>query len=167
VLARAHRDRALAFLAEVAASDVEDTHGGTTAEGVHLAAMVGGADLLQRCFAGVEPRLDSLYVSPSWPAELGRATFAVRYQGSDLHLTVSPTRVRVEAEPGGAGTVLVTCGARRSRSRPGGRTRSTSPARALRWPAEVSGRRTVSWPSRDGADGGSRTGAAAPRPGVR
>jgi alpha,alpha-trehalase len=110
VLARAHRDRALAFLAEVAASDVEDTHGGTTAEGVHLAAMVGGADLLQRCFAGVEPRLDSLYVSPSWPAELGRTTFAVRYQGSDLHLTVSPTRVRVEAEPGGAGTVLVTCG---------------------------------------------------------
>lgn len=110
VLARAHRDRALAFLAEVAASDVEDTHGGTTAEGVHLAAMVGGADLLQRCFAGVEPRLDSLYVSPSWPAELGRTTFAVRYQGSDLHLTVSPTRVRVEAEPGGASTVLVTCG---------------------------------------------------------
>ncbi len=109
VLARAHRNRALDFLAEVAASDVRDTHGGTTAEGVHLAAMVGSADLLQRCFAGVEPRLDRLYVSPRWPVELGRMTFAVRYHGSDLHLTVSPTRVRVEAEPGGAGAVLVTC----------------------------------------------------------
>ena len=38
VLARAHRDQAWEFLTEVAASDIKDTHGGTTAEGVHLAA---------------------------------------------------------------------------------------------------------------------------------
>jgi trehalose/maltose hydrolase-like predicted phosphorylase len=93
----------------VTASDVKDTHGGATAEGVHLAALVGGADLLQRCFAGVEPRLDSLHVSPCWPAELGQVAFAVRYQGNDLHLRVSQGRVLVEAEPGGARPVRVTC----------------------------------------------------------
>ena len=109
VLARAHRDQALELLTEVAASDFKDTHGGTTAEGVHLAALVGGADLLQRCFAGIEPRLDSLHVSPCWPAEPGHITFTVRYQGNDLRLTVSQTCVRIDAQPGGANPVRVTC----------------------------------------------------------
>jgi len=108
VLARAHRGRALEFLTEVVASDIRDTHG-TTSEGVHLAALVGGADLLQRCFAGIEPRLDSLHVSPSWPTQLGHVAFTVRYQGNDLRLTVSRRCVRVDAEPGGAGQVRITC----------------------------------------------------------
>ena len=52
VLARAHREQALEHFERALRSDVADIQGGTTAEGVHLGAMAGCVDLLQRCFAG-------------------------------------------------------------------------------------------------------------------
>jgi alpha,alpha-trehalase len=52
VLARSHRDQAMDFFFRVLESDVDDVQGGTTAEGIHLAAMTGSLDLLARCFAG-------------------------------------------------------------------------------------------------------------------
>src|SRR5690606_32041327 len=58
VLARGHREQALEYFVEVLRSDVADVQGGTTPEGIHLAAMAGSVDLLQRCFAGVEVRAD-------------------------------------------------------------------------------------------------------------
>ena len=39
-------------------SDVDDAPGGTTVEGVHLGAMAGTLDLLQRCYTGLEVRGD-------------------------------------------------------------------------------------------------------------
>lgn len=52
VLARANRDRAVEFFDCVLQSDVADIGGGTTAEGIHLGAMAGSVDLLQRCSPG-------------------------------------------------------------------------------------------------------------------
>ena len=54
VLARAHRERAVELFIDALRSDVADVQGGTTAEGIHLAAMAGTVDVLQRCFAGLE-----------------------------------------------------------------------------------------------------------------
>jgi alpha,alpha-trehalase len=110
VLARAHRDEALKFLVDVVHADIHDVQGGTTAEGIHLAAMVAGADLLERCFAGVEPRLDGLDISPYWPEMLGRMRFSVHYQGHDLRITVSAHTVRVTSAPTQAGPVVVRSG---------------------------------------------------------
>lgn len=56
VLARANRDRAMEFFGDVLKSDIDDIQGGTTSEGVHLAAMAGSVDLVQRCFTGLELR---------------------------------------------------------------------------------------------------------------
>ncbi|MBX9638280.1 MAG: trehalose-phosphatase, partial [Mycobacteriaceae bacterium] len=56
VLARANRDRAMDFFQQALKSDVSDIQGGTTSEGVHLAAMAGSVDLMQRCFTGMETR---------------------------------------------------------------------------------------------------------------
>ncbi len=50
VMARAHRDRAVEWFVEALRSDVADVQGGTTAEGIHLAAMTGTVDVLQRVF---------------------------------------------------------------------------------------------------------------------
>ena len=50
VLARGNRARAMRYFQQVLASDVADIQGGTTAEGIHIAAMAGSIDLLQRCF---------------------------------------------------------------------------------------------------------------------
>ena len=71
VLARANRDRAMEFFQQALKSDVSDIQGGTTSEGIHLAAMAGSVDLMQRCFTGMETRSNRIILSPHWPESLG------------------------------------------------------------------------------------------------
>jgi trehalose/maltose hydrolase-like predicted phosphorylase len=60
VLARSRREVAVEYFRRALVSDIADVQGGTTAEGIHLGAMAGCVDLLQRCFAGLETRHDAL-----------------------------------------------------------------------------------------------------------
>ncbi len=108
-LARQHRERALAYFFEALDSDVADVQGGTTAEGVHLAAMAGTVDILQRCFAGVETRGDTLGVNPHWPEQLGVLEFDLRYRGHTLTFRVAGDGIRISAQPGGEGAIRVRC----------------------------------------------------------
>ncbi len=109
VLARAHRDRAMEFFQLVLDSDVADIQGGTTAEGIHLAAMAGSVDLLQRCFTGLEIRGDRLIFCPYWPKPLGALSFPMVYRGHRLTVCVSGDHVEVCSEPGGAPPIEVVC----------------------------------------------------------
>jgi trehalose/maltose hydrolase-like predicted phosphorylase len=110
VLARAHRSRALEHFERALSSDIADIQSGTTAEGVHIGAMAGCVDLLQRCFAGLETRRDALWFNPCWPRRYGRLEFAVQYRGHELTAVVSGRDVRVAVQPGPAGPVRVGCG---------------------------------------------------------
>lgn len=67
-------------------SDVADIQGGTTAEGIHLGAMAGTVDLVQRCFTGLEAIDDVLMVRPSIPEEIKRLEFSIRFRGQSLLL---------------------------------------------------------------------------------
>ncbi len=49
VLARSDRRRSWQLFAEAIESDVADIQGGTTSEGIHLGAIAGTVDLMQRC----------------------------------------------------------------------------------------------------------------------
>jgi trehalose/maltose hydrolase-like predicted phosphorylase len=49
-------------------SDFADVQGGTTKEGIHLGAMAGTIDLIQRCYTGLEIRNDILVLNPRLPA---------------------------------------------------------------------------------------------------
>lgn len=109
VLARSQRGRALEFLRLALDSDVTDIQGGTTAEGIHLAAMAGSVDLLQRCFTGLETRRDTLWLNPSWPEELGRLETDVVYRTVPLTLRVHGDRVLVSSDPSAAASVRVGC----------------------------------------------------------
>jgi alpha,alpha-trehalase len=98
VLARSDRPRSWRFFTEALGSDLHDVQGGTTAEGIHLGAMAGTVDLAQRCYTGLEPRADVLWLNPSLPEELDGLDFDVRYRGNwgiNLHLTSDRLRVRV------------------------------------------------------------------------
>jgi trehalose/maltose hydrolase-like predicted phosphorylase len=98
VLARSDRPRSWWFLVEALASDVHDVQGGTTAEGIHLAAMAGTVHLAQRCYTGLETREDVPWLNPSLPEELDGLDFDVRYRGHrgiNLHLTPRLLKVRV------------------------------------------------------------------------
>ena len=119
VLARNHREHALEHFERALRSDIADIQGGTTAEGVHVGAMAGCVDLLQRCFAGLETRHDALWLNPHWPQRFGRLEFEVRYRHQALTVAVSGREVRVAAHPGPGGPVHVGCGAELRDLRPG------------------------------------------------
>lgn len=119
VLARAHRHRALDYFVDVLNSDIADIQGGTTAEGIHLAAMAGSVDVLQRCFAGVEIRGETLRLNPDWPEELGVLEFTMRYRGHLLTLRVTGKQVRVSSRPGVQPPIVLCCGDEMTELRPG------------------------------------------------
>ncbi|WP_214401436.1 glycoside hydrolase family 65 protein [Pseudonocardia lacus] len=119
VLARAHRAQALEHFERALRSDVADIQSGTTAEGVHIGAMAGCVDLLQRCFAGMEARRDALWFDPHWPRRYGRLEFAVQYRGQALTVRVTGREVEIAAEAGPGGPVRVGCAREVRALRPG------------------------------------------------
>ncbi len=119
VLARANRDRAMDFFQEVLKSDVADIQGGTTSEGIHLAAMAGSVDLVQRCFTGLEIRSDRIVLSPNWPEHLGALGFPIHYRGQHLHLWVSGKGAVISVAPHAVPPVEVECRGRVEWLRPG------------------------------------------------
>jgi beta-phosphoglucomutase family hydrolase len=96
VLARSDRPRAMRYFAEALQSDVNDIQQGTTAEGVHLGAMAGTVDLVQRVSTGIEVSSDVLRLNPRLPEELERLDLRIRYRGHslDLRLTRDALTVR-------------------------------------------------------------------------
>jgi alpha,alpha-trehalase len=89
VLARADRQRSWRLTLDALDADVADVQGGTTREGIHLGAMAGTVDLLQRCYTGLEMRAGVLFLNPRLPDEVGALEATVRYREHilDLHVT--------------------------------------------------------------------------------
>jgi trehalose/maltose hydrolase-like predicted phosphorylase len=81
VLTRTDRQASWRFFRDALTADLTDTPGGTTAEGIHLGAMAGAVDLLQRCYTGLEVRQDALWLDPRLPSALGRLELELRYRG--------------------------------------------------------------------------------------
>ncbi|MGE0333941.1 MAG: glycoside hydrolase family 65 protein [Gammaproteobacteria bacterium] len=103
VLARGERARSGALLAEALESDIADIQGGTTAEGIHLGAMAGTVDLVQRGQTALEFRDDALWISPCLPAELQGLGLKLLYRGYWLHLHIGCDELTVSAPHGWAG----------------------------------------------------------------
>jgi len=102
ILARQDRGQSWKIFLDALHSDMDDVQGGTTAEGIHLGAMGGVIDLLQRCYSGIETREDVLRINPVIPPELGRLAFDIRYRGHLVMLDLTPelARVRVDLDEG-------------------------------------------------------------------
>jgi trehalose/maltose hydrolase-like predicted phosphorylase len=89
VLARSDRPRAIHFFDEALQSDVGDIQHGTTAEGVHLGAMAGTIDFVQRVSTGIEARGNVLRLHPELPQAIDRLEMRVRYRGHSLTLRLT------------------------------------------------------------------------------
>ena len=107
VLARIDRPRSWEFLLDALRSDVDDLQGGSTAEGIHLGAMAGSVDLVQRCYGGIEAHDDVLWVDPLLPDEVSAIEFEVHYRGHRLGLHITSDRLRVNVRQGPAGPIRV------------------------------------------------------------
>jgi trehalose/maltose hydrolase-like predicted phosphorylase len=105
VLARSDRPRAMRYFAEALQSDVSDIQQGTTAEGVHLGAMAGTVDLVQRVSTGIEVRGDVLWLNPRLPQELGRLDMRIRYRGQALDLRLTRDTLTVRGRDRGAAPI--------------------------------------------------------------
>ncbi|MGF1474855.1 MAG: glycoside hydrolase family 65 protein [Geminicoccaceae bacterium] len=109
VLYRSDRERAWQLLREALYSDVADTQGGTTAEGVHLGAMAGTVDAVLRIFTGVETRDDVLWLNPFLPEDLKELRLRLRYRGNQLRLILRQDEIDIAADKFPALTVTIGC----------------------------------------------------------
>ncbi|MGE0822134.1 MAG: glycoside hydrolase family 65 protein [Candidatus Binatia bacterium] len=107
VLARSDRQRSWQLFTEALESDISDIQGGTTAEGIHLGAMAGTIDLMQRCYTGLEMREDVLWLNPCLPTPLRELAFRIRYRSHWLDLQVSHDTLTVAFKRGWAQTVEI------------------------------------------------------------
>ncbi|MFJ8200834.1 glycoside hydrolase family 65 protein [Streptomyces sp. NPDC096152] len=81
ILSRVRRSGAWTYCQEALRADIADVQGGTTGEGIHLGAMAGTLDLVQRGLTGLETREGALWLDPVPLPELSSYGFAIRYQG--------------------------------------------------------------------------------------
>jgi trehalose/maltose hydrolase-like predicted phosphorylase len=88
-------------------SDINDIQGGTTAEGIHLGAMAGTVDLIQRCYTGIELRDNELWFNPVLPDELSRLNFQLRYRRHSLHVDITDDVLSVASESASADPVTI------------------------------------------------------------
>ncbi|MFJ2666370.1 beta-phosphoglucomutase family hydrolase [Nocardia fluminea] len=107
VLARTDRAASWSLFDQALDADLADTQGGTTREGVHIGAMAGTADMVLRCYCGIETRHDVLRLHPVLPAVLPEVEFTVSYRGQPLTVTVTHTRVRLRLHPSSAAPIRV------------------------------------------------------------
>jgi trehalose/maltose hydrolase-like predicted phosphorylase len=98
VVARSDRGGSWDAFRQSLAADIADTQGGTTAEGIHLGAMAGGLDILQRCYAGLEVRADALWLAPRLPDGLASVAFDLTYRGHVLSLSIDHSRLEVRTQ---------------------------------------------------------------------
>ena len=94
LLARRDRRRAWDYFLQALDSDVTDVQGGTTPEGIHLGAMAGTVDLLQRAFTGLETRDGKLWLDPCLPDDLHSLAFRLHYrEHHGIEVTVTHDRL--------------------------------------------------------------------------
>jgi trehalose/maltose hydrolase-like predicted phosphorylase len=89
VLARLDRTSSRAFFADALQSDATDIQHGTASEGVHLGAMAGTVDLVQRVSTGIEVRGDVLRLNPELAPEMKSLEMLIRYRGHSIDLKLT------------------------------------------------------------------------------
>ena len=95
VLARSQRELSWHLFNDALESDVSDVQGGTTAEGIHLGAMAGTVDLIQRCYTGIETRQDTLWLNPYLPRDLKGMQFDLRYRQHWVNVLITGDRLKL------------------------------------------------------------------------
>lgn len=107
VLARTRPEEAWDIFCQALNSDVADVQGGTTPEGIHLGAMAGTVDLVQRCLTGLTIRGGALHFDPVVPAPLRRIELKIRYLGHWLNIAVTAKLLSITVHAGWADPVPV------------------------------------------------------------
>jgi trehalose/maltose hydrolase-like predicted phosphorylase len=98
VQARGDRSRSWRWFEAAVHSDLQDVQGGTTAEGIHLGAMAGTVDLVQRCYAGLVLREGVMWLNPCLPDDLTGIRSRIQYRGHWFALHINSEEATVSFE---------------------------------------------------------------------
>ena len=107
VFARSDRKRSWKTFQKALMSDFRDVQGGTTPEGIHLGAMAGTVDLIQRCYTGIEIRDDKLLINPKLPESIKALSLHLRYRSHWIKLDIRKNKLRIEFDKGWAEPVVI------------------------------------------------------------
>jgi beta-phosphoglucomutase family hydrolase len=77
------------WFAEALKSDIQDTQGGTTQEGIHCGVMAGTLDTVTRYFAGISFYNEKLNVHPNLPDQWKKLTLNVCFRKNSYTITIS------------------------------------------------------------------------------
>ncbi|MEE9568045.1 MAG: glycosyl hydrolase family 65 protein [Candidatus Binatia bacterium] len=108
VLAHIDPPRFWSFFSEALKCDIADIQGGTTKEGIHLAAMAGIDNLIQRRYAGIDTWGETISFDPTLPAGVRNLNLRLRYRGQWLELDLTKGRLRLSVDKNGTEPVAVT-----------------------------------------------------------
>jgi len=130
VLAGLDADRAWDSFREALDADLDDTQHGTTRAGIHLGAMAGSIDVVQRSFAGLRFSGDTILFAPNLPTGLRAVAFEVLYRGHRLRVHLRGGDMSIASAPGDAGPIKVQVRGIKEELPPGQTRHFTLPARA-------------------------------------
>ncbi len=107
VLLRNDPQQAWKFLLHALESDVSDVQGGTTAEGIHLGAMAGTVDLVQRRLTGMRAQGRTLRFDPALPPDVKHLRFSIHYRGHRIEIMLADDRMTLTSRPSSAPPITV------------------------------------------------------------
>lgn len=119
VIARSDREAAWKLFTEALEIDVSDIQIGTTPEGIHLGAMAGTVDIIQRAHTGIETRGDMLLFNPCLPTELARLAMCIFYRGHSLEVAIGQGKLKVHSRIGRAQPIKIGLKRKVHRLKPG------------------------------------------------
>ncbi|MBD3321187.1 MAG: beta-phosphoglucomutase [Chitinivibrionales bacterium] len=88
-------------------SDIYDTQGGTTAEGIHCAVMGGTISIINRVFAGISFNEGTVAVNPSLPSHWKRLRFKLLLRGCWYSFDITRDKLHVQMDTAGKCPVSV------------------------------------------------------------
>ncbi len=95
VMARSDRCHSWALFQRALDSDIADIQGGTTPEGIHVGAMAGTVDIVQRCYLGIELRGNVLHLDPALPTDVARIRVRIHYRLQTLDVEADHDCLRI------------------------------------------------------------------------
>lgn len=81
-------------------SDFEDIQGGTTPEGIHLGAMAGSLDLVQKTYAGVEITEEALWIKPDLPENIDSIRLRINYRLHWISVFIDREKIAISFDEG-------------------------------------------------------------------
>ncbi len=100
ILLKYDKERSWENFKTVLVSDFKDIQGGTTPEGIHLGAMAGSLDLVQRGFLGLDVGEDALWVNPPRLSPLKKIKLKINYRRHWISISIGDEILKITFEEG-------------------------------------------------------------------